>query len=231
MAKGDDARSRNQVQYQTALAQNNLNALRTDTLIPQNQEFWNQYLRSQASDTADYGDIRNRFTNFAETGGYTPRDIGNIRARAVSPIRSMYAGANREVDRQRALQGGYSPGYGVLKARLAREGSSALSDATTNAEAMIAGLVNQGKQFGTSGLLSAYGTTPGRSALAGNQALQSTQQRLAGEGLQGEIGRSAIQGQIGASQLPGRTQSIMGNVESIIRPVTQVAGAIYPWLG
>src|SRR5262249_44917522 len=61
------------------------------------------------------------FRNFAQTGGFSPEDLSNIRARALSPVRATYANAEREVNRQRSLQGGYSPGFNVLQARMARE--------------------------------------------------------------------------------------------------------------
>lgn len=231
MAKGDDSRSRNQVQAQTGLAQNNLNNLRNDTLVPQNQTMWNNYLTADAQNKGDYGNITNRFNQFADTGGYSNQDLSNIRARSNAPIQGMYAGANRDVDRQRALQGGYSPGYGVLKARLAREGSSAMSDAATNTEGMIAQLKNQGKQYGTSGLLQAYGATPGQTALAGSQVLSSTGQRIQGEQLQGDIGRTAIQGQVAAGQLPGKFDSTMKDIGGVLQLGQQVGGMIYPWLG
>lgn len=231
MAKGDDSRARNSITYQGNLAQNNLNNLRNDTLIPQNQTMWNNYLNADAQNKADYGNITNRFNQFADTGGYSPTDINNIRARSISPIRSIYAGANREVDRQRALQGGYSPGYGVLKSRMTREESSALSDAAQNTEGIIAQLRNAGKQFGTSGLLSAYGTTPAQTALAGNQALESTQQRLSGEGLQQNLSGDIMRNTIAAGALPGKTQSTLQNISGILGVGGQVAGLIYPWLG
>jgi hypothetical protein len=228
MAKGDDSRARNQVNYQGNLSQNHLNNLRNDTLIPQNQDMWNSYKTAQGNDAEDYGNIKGKFEDFSKTGGYSDQDIGNIRARSISPIRSIYAGANREVDRSRALQGGYSPGYGVLKGRMARDMSSQLSDATTNAEGMIAQLRNQGKQFGASGLLSAYGTTPARSNMAGNQALDSTQQRIQGENLQGNLSNSIMGNTIQAGQLPGKGDYI-GN--RISQGVNMAAGVVYPWLG
>jgi len=77
-------------------------------------------------------------SNLAATGGYSPEDIANIRARGVSPIRSIYAGANRDIDRQRALQGGYSPGYGALKSKMARELSESIGNQVTNVNADIA---------------------------------------------------------------------------------------------
>lgn len=254
MAKGDDSRARNQISYQGNLAQNNLNNLRTDTLIPQNQQLWNNFQNANEMGMRDYGNIMQGFQapmagygEFAKTGGFSPTDLGNIRAQSIAPIRGMYAGANREVDRSRALQGGYSPGYGVLKSRLAREGSTALSDASTNVEGMIAQMVQQGKLAGLGGqadvgsrMSSLFGTAPGYANMAGNQALTSTQQRLAGEGLQGELSRGVADEQIAAGKLPGKTQSTLSNIGGILDVAGKVGGildvatrpgsTIYPWL-
>lgn len=97
------------------------------------------------------------FRNFAQTGGFSPEDLRNIRARALSPVRATYANAEREVNRQRALQGGYSPGFGTLQARMAREQGQGISDAATNAESSIAQMVQQGKLAGLQGLASMGG--------------------------------------------------------------------------
>lgn len=76
--------------------------------------------------------------DYAGTGGFSDQDVSNIRARGVSPIRSIYANAQRNLDRQRALQGGYSPNYAAASAKMARELSSQLGDATTGLEADLA---------------------------------------------------------------------------------------------
>lgn len=100
------------------------------------------------------------FAEFARTGGFSPTDLANIRARAVSPVRAVYANAMQNVNRQRALQGGYSPGYNVMQGRLARQQSSGISDAATNAEAGIAEMVQKGKLAGLQGLSSTAGGAP-----------------------------------------------------------------------
>lgn len=106
----------------------------------------------QSGSSGPYGDVLSGYSQFAQTGGFSPEDLSNIRARAVSPVRAMYKNAEADVDRQRALQGGYMPGYGVLKARMAREQGSAGSEAATNAEADIAQMVQSGKLAGLQGL-------------------------------------------------------------------------------
>jgi len=201
MAKGDSQRVRNQIDQQGGMAQNRLNGL-WDTFQNQNNNFYSNFGTSMQDADVEKKNVTNQFQNFADTGGFSNVDLGNIRARAVSPLRSVYSNANREVDRSRALQGGYSPGFNVLKARMAREQSSGLSDATTNAEGMIAQLVNQGKQFGASGLLSAYGATPGNASLYANMLQNSNQNLLGAGGLQNQLGLGLIQGQIGQGNLP-----------------------------
>lgn len=99
------------------------------------------------------------FQNFSQTGGFSPEDLANIRARAVSPVRAVYANAQREVNRQRSLQGGYSPGFGVLQARMAREQGQGISDAGINAEAGISEMVQKGKLAALQGMAGTEGTT------------------------------------------------------------------------
>jgi hypothetical protein len=84
-------------------------------------------------------------SNIANSGGLSEGDVSNIRARGVSPIRSIYANAQRNLSRNRALQGGYSPNYGALTAKMAREMSEQVGQANTNVEAGIAELISRNK--------------------------------------------------------------------------------------
>jgi len=88
--------------------------------------------------TSDYRDATRRMKEFADTGGYSPSQIADIRERAISPIRAVYGNAQRDVARQKRLQGGYSPNFAAATAKMARSMSSQLSDATTNINAEIA---------------------------------------------------------------------------------------------
>lgn len=92
------------------------------------------------------------YSEFAKTGGFSPTDLGNIRARALSPVRAVYANAQRNVNRQRSLQGGYSPGFGAMQTRMAREQGQETADAATNAEAGISEMVQKGRLAGLAGL-------------------------------------------------------------------------------
>jgi hypothetical protein len=225
MAKGDDSRARNAISYQYGNAQNHLDNLR-NSIVPLHQQMNQAYGRSIGQAESDYGRLSSGYQNFANSGGFSPEDISAIRARTIAPTRSVYANANREVDRMRSLQGGMSPGYGTLKARMAREGSQALSDANLNAEAGIAELVNRGKQFGLSGGTSLYSSTPGMANMFGNQALQSAGQLIDVEGLQNQLGLGTMNAQIGASQLPGKWETGFNRVKGVMDLGKQV---LAPW--
>lgn len=105
-----------------------------------------------------------QFQSVANTGGYSPGDIGNIRARSVSPIRAIYANAQRGLARQKNLQGGYSPNYGAASTKLARELSDTLGTANTNVEATIAEMVNKNKMAALPGIANLATTEAGMKA-------------------------------------------------------------------
>lgn len=100
---------------------------------------------TQYNASPDYTSAMQNLTGLSQSGGYNPDELANLRERAISPIRSIYAGANREVDRNRALQGGYSPNYNATKAKMAREQSSSIADQMTNVNAGIAQNVAQNR--------------------------------------------------------------------------------------
>lgn len=85
-----------------------------------------------------YVDAINNLKTLSSTGGYSSQDIADLRARAVSPVQSVYAGAQRNIERAKALQGGYSPNYTAATAKLTRGLSDATSSAIINANAGIA---------------------------------------------------------------------------------------------
>jgi hypothetical protein len=104
---------------------------------------------------AEYKDPFNSyagFTEFSNTGGYSADDIANMRARGASPIRAAYANAERELQRGRSLQGGYSPNAAAAQVRMAREQGQAAADATQNVEAGLAEARNKGRLAGLTGM-------------------------------------------------------------------------------
>lgn len=70
-------------------------------------------------------------------GGGIDEKYASVRARALSPARAAYSNAMRNVNRQRALQGGYSPGYQTAISRMQRQQGQQLSDSAINAEAAV----------------------------------------------------------------------------------------------
>jgi hypothetical protein len=92
------------------------------------------------------------FTEFSKTGGYSPEDIANMRARGISPIRAAYANAEQNLQRGRSLQGGYSPNMAAAQAQMAREQGQSMADVTTNVDAEIAQARNQGRLSGLGGM-------------------------------------------------------------------------------
>jgi len=134
-----------------------------------------------------YDQVLSGYSKFAETGGFSPDDLANIRARAISPIRATYANAEREVNRQKSLQGGYSPGFGVLKARMAREQGQSGAEATTNAEANIAEMTQKGKLAGLEGLSGLVGREGGGGG-GGDDSAETTPVPEKKKGFWGKVG-------------------------------------------
>lgn len=96
-------------------------------------------------------DALSQYQGATQTGGYTPEGLAAIRARGVSPIRSIYASAQRNIEQDRSLQGGYSPNFNAASTKMAREMSERLSAASTAIEADIADRVAKGKATSLSG--------------------------------------------------------------------------------
>jgi hypothetical protein len=92
------------------------------------------------------------YQDFSKTGGYSGEDVSNLRARGASPVRAVYANAERELNRNRALQGGYSPNFAAASAKMAREQSQGGADAMQNVNAGLAQMVQQGKLAGLGGM-------------------------------------------------------------------------------
>jgi hypothetical protein len=182
------------------------------------------------------------FQEFSQTGGYSPTDIANMRARGVSPIRAAYAGAQRQIGQQRSLQGGYAPNAIAARVKMAREQGQGMADATQNVEAGLAQARNQGRLAGLSGMsgiegqrlqaqlasraqqldalkgmTSLYGTSPGMAQTFGNQAIAST----------GQLGNYNI-------GLMGQYNNLNqgpGNLDRILSGVQTAGNVLYPWLG
>jgi len=151
------------------------------------------------------------FQDFAKTGGFSAADLANIRARAVSPVRAAYQNAQQQVNRQRSLQGGYSPGFGVLQARMQRTQGQGVSDAATNAEASIAEMVQQGKLSGLQGMAGTEGRTSGSDTSGGSSG--------GGGGSGGKRGADALP----TALVPEKKKSFWQKLGSGLKKAGQIA--------
>lgn len=188
---------------------------------------------SKSGGIQDYGDIYGGYKQFAETGGFTPSDLSNIRSRSGDVIPQQYSQMREMLRRRGSLSGGYQPGYGAnlasmgrsaaeLSARNTRDTELGISDAVRQGrlaglggEAQLAGLKQRGVMGGISGLSDLYG---------GQQKLGLAEQELAqGErGLtEGALGKLA-KNQFEAAGLPGTLDNIMrglGAGAALINPI------------
>ncbi len=105
----------------------------------------NQFKPVSYQEAPEWAGAYAKAQEYANTGGLSDAEQGNLRARAISPIRSVYANMTRNMDRQRRLSGGFSPNYNASAARMAREGSEQIAQTTTNANAAIAEMVQKGR--------------------------------------------------------------------------------------
>lgn len=280
MAKGDKKKYMNQLDYRSAQVQPGITQLQDQTGGQTNQ-LWGRFQTAADKGNEDYGSIMGRYQamlddpknnvtynrtpeiqksmdtyrNFADTGGYSDADVRDLRERGVSPIRAVYANAQQGVNRQRALQGGYSPSYNATIAKMAREQAPQLANATTNVNAGLAEQIRNGRLAGASGLsqtgfadvdaamkammannanrnntlsgmTSLYGTTPGAANMFGNMALNSTGQQMNAQQMQQQLMEAIMNGQANYAQIPGNFGQAMNNIGSAGRVIGQIGGGL-----
>lgn len=126
-----------------------------------------------------YGYLREAmpgYRQFAATGGYSPTEMQDIRARGIAPIRAAYGNTMLELNRARALGGGGSgaPNYIAALARTNRDLSQGTSDAMQNVNAGLAESVRQGKEFGLQGISGTGSTLGGLSSQEAQRQLSAS---------------------------------------------------------
>ncbi len=107
-------------------------------------------------------------SNLSSTGGYSDQDKADIRARDISPIRSIYSSARQNAERAKALGGGYSPNYNATQAQMARDEAGQIGGTVTAANAGIAQNVAANR-------ISATGAYAGASGSANSQQAEADQ--------------------------------------------------------
>lgn len=91
------------------------------------------YNRTDELNTA-FGNMR----ELSETGGYSAQGIADLRARGVSPLRSMYGQAQNEMNRNKSIQGGYSPSFNAASSKNTRDMADSIAGQISNVNAGIA---------------------------------------------------------------------------------------------
>jgi len=124
-----------------------------------------------------YGYLREAmpgYRDFAATGGYSGKDVQELRARGVSPIRAAYGNTMMELNRARALGGNAgAPNYIAALSRAQRELPEQIAEATTNVNAGLADAIRQGKMFGLTGISNTGSTMGGLSSQEAGRMLQA----------------------------------------------------------
>lgn len=92
------------------------------------------------------------YSNFAQTGGVTPQQQQQTLSQTQGTNAGIFDALKQNLSRQKAVQGGYSPGFGANEASLGRQASSAANSATTNANLGLLQQIQQGKLAGLGGL-------------------------------------------------------------------------------
>jgi hypothetical protein len=152
-----------------------------------------QPIAAQTSNYQQSGDVTRSLANLSDlstTGGYTEQGKADLRARGISPTRSIYANAQQNVERQRALAGGYSPNFNATQAQMARDESNQISGINTDVNAGIA------QNVATNRIAAA---SPYASASANANAAQ-TQSDQHNADIINQINMMNAQGSMGANQ-------------------------------
>lgn len=207
MAKGDDSRTRNSIDENQSRGES-LYGNSNSFLGAQAQQFQGDYNQARQSDEGMRDSAQSGFQDFSNTGGFSPTSIAAIRSRAISPIRANYANAQRNIGLNRT-RGGTSAGSNTLMSRMAREQGQLSSDATTNAEAGIGQMVQQGRLAGNQGMANLYGTTPGQTGLFSRNVLENANQGLQLNQMENQRMQGLLDTRLGLTKAPGRTDSAL----------------------
>src|SRR5690606_16860196 len=134
------------------------------------------------------------FSEFQQTGGFSPEDIANIRARANSTLPAYYDAVRQGQNRMASIQGGNPAAQSAMALRLARDQAKAMREQSLDTELGISDRIREGRQWGAEG---------GAMAEAALQQLLSSN-KLAGlrgaSDVEAAMLNSIAQNRLGASQ-------------------------------
>jgi len=125
-----------------------------------------------------YGILREAlptYREFAQTGGYSPTDIQELRARGTSPIRAAYANTQAHLDRANALAGGGgAANYIAASSRAQRDLPGQMADAMTGVNAQLAEDIRSGRLAGAAGIRGVGGDIGGLASQEAGRQLQAS---------------------------------------------------------
>jgi hypothetical protein len=173
-----------------------------------NQLINNPAQQAQYQQSPEFNEAFGNLRNLSQTGGLSQEEQGSLRERGMSSVRSVYADAMRNLDRQKALSGGYSPNAPAASAKMARDLSERIGGATTDVNARIAEMVQKGK-------LSAAPTMAGMGESSNTLQNQMAMQNAAA---QQQSKLTGIQG------LTNLRESTSGNELDALRGMTSLYG-------
>jgi hypothetical protein len=135
------------------------------------------------------------FDEFARTGGLSIDDVRNLRHRGTAGASGMFDNLRSKLQRTDRVTGSMNPGYTGQMSRLSRDKAQEIQEAGINtelgitdqrnkgrqwgaeslssAEQKLVGLINQGKTYGTSGLMDLYKSVPGRESMLNANLLRA----------------------------------------------------------
>ena len=98
------------------------------------------------------GSAGSGYGEFAQTGGVSPGEMAATRQAAQGNVASLYDSLKRNLARRKAIQGGYSPGFGANESTLGREASSGMFNAVNQANLGLLEQQREGRLAGLGGL-------------------------------------------------------------------------------
>lgn len=114
------------------------------------------------------------YQEFANTGGYSPTDIQELRARGTSPIRAAYGNSMMQLDRARSLGGSAgAPNYIAALSKMQREQPGQMASAMTDVNARLAEDIRSGKLAGLGGMTQVGGQMGQLSSAEAGRQLQA----------------------------------------------------------
>lgn len=181
---------------------------------------------------------RETYTKLATTGGISPEDAQAIKSEASDAARSTYQTGQAQASRTAAATGGYGD-TSAVQALLARQGSEAAANASTNSQAELARIKQPGQIAGAQGLAAGQQsqTSNKLAALSGQSNIYGMNEQqintTVGQILQnyqqtGTLNNQDLAILTNLANQPGVFDKIVGTIGTLGGAAAGVLGAIHP---